>query len=90
MSTPNLAHAPISGTNSLYATTGVDFIHYPDIAAGLDTTGEGQFVEWVEYQGDVEFDEDAADQILRDAGFRRVGPWDYALNDYAQANIEAL
>ena len=87
--TANLAFAPLRGTNDLYDTLGVDFFHDADLETG-ESQGDAQQVEWVEHDAAAEFDETAADQIILDKGFRRVGPWDYSLDDYAQARIERL
>lgn len=90
----NLAFAPIR-TSSLYDSFGVDFLLDADLATGDETRGEASFVEWV--AGGDQRDEDSggdplaqADQILADAGYRRVGDWDLSLADYAQARIETL
>ena len=66
--TANIALAPLRGTNALYDTLGVDFFYDADLKSG-ESQGDAQHVEWVEYDGAAEFDEDTADQILRDAGF---------------------
>jgi hypothetical protein len=88
----NLAFAPIR-TGSLYDRLGVDFLSDADLAIGDESRGEAIFVEWVE--GADQRDEDSggdplaqADQILADAGYRRISDWDLSLADYAQARIE--
>lgn len=87
--TCNIAFAPLNGTNGLYDAPGVDFLHDPDIANGDETRGEAEFLNWIDYDGpEGDFNEDAADEILRAAGYARTASWDYSVGDYAQATIE--
>lgn len=86
-STANLAFAP-THTNGVYSILGVDFLTDPDLAEGLEPTGRADFIEWIEARDQDSFDLDAADEILRGRGYRRVEEWDVSLPDYAQARIE--
>lgn len=84
----NLAFAPISGTNALYDTPGVDFLMDKELAETGETTGAADFVEWIDFDGpESDFDENAADEIIRQAGFRRTSAWNFDL-EYATTNIE--
>lgn len=90
--TANLAFAPTM-INGLYDTLGVDLLEDADLAETGETRGEAQFVQWIDGADQRSEDEGGdplaqADQILADAGYRRIGEWDLALSDYAQARIE--
>lgn len=85
--TANLAFAP-THTNGVYSRVGVDLLADPDLSEGLEQTGRADFIEWVEASDQESFDLDAADEILRGRGYRRVEEWDVSLADYAQARIE--
>lgn len=82
--TANVAFAP-NCASPLYDAPGIDLMLDPDVAAGYETQGAATHVEWIEYEGDAEvFD---PDEMLADAGFRRVSEW-VSVGEYSTCSIE--
>ena len=87
----NLAFAPIARLSSLYNTAGVDFLLDRELAETSETIGAADFVEWVDFNGTSDdFDEDAANAIIKAQGFERTSAWDYSLGEYAIAEISKV
>lgn len=87
----NIVFAPLNGSNALYNTVGIDLFLDTDLAETGESLGDGQHVQWIDFDGDeADFDADAAEEMLRVAGYCVVGGWDKPCADYFQARIESI
>ena len=85
--TATVANAPILNLSGLYDAPGIDLIIGYDENSGTDW----EHVEWIDYTGEDEFNASVADDMLREAGYRRVGEWNtWDLSDYAFCDIERI